>query len=91
MKDIMVCKDKSGGTAVLTTASPASHYGIPVLRIEAYDISGDFGPADIIGEPPKMFTAAEIIAGWASQNGRTAEELTAARKYLAQWPEGPQI
>jgi hypothetical protein len=94
MEDILVCKDSKGGTAILTTASPASHYGIPVLRIDAEDVSGDFGPSDLLGnldEPSKMFHAAGMVAGWAGQPGRTPEEIEAARKYLAQWPEGPQL
>ncbi|HBG38938.1 MULTISPECIES: hypothetical protein [Clostridium] len=91
MDDIMIMQDANGGTAVLTTDSPLSHYGIPVLRIEADDINGDFAPADLIGSPPIIITAASVIAGWADNPERTPEEIAAARKYLSQWPEGPQI
>lgn len=86
MKDILICKDAGGGTAVLTNYSPMSHYGTPVLRIEANDISGDFGPADMVGD----VTAASVVAGWAAQPDRTTEDLQAAIKFLSQWPEGPQ-
>lgn len=91
MKDILIYTDKDGGTAVLTIVSPVSHYGIPVLRIEADDINGDFGPSDIISLTPKPYTAADVVAGWATQDGRTDDELTSARKFLAQWPDGPQL
>ena len=42
MEDILISEDKNGGTAILTTNSPVSHYGIPVLRITAEDVAGDF-------------------------------------------------
>lgn len=88
MEDILISIDPNGGTATLTTASPMSHYGIPVLRIEADDVEGDFGPADIIDGD---MTAAGVILGWANRPGRTEDELRAARLYLGQWPEGPQL
>lgn len=84
--NIIVATDKNGGTAALTTDSPLSHYGAPVLRIEADDIDGDFGPRDIIDGRP----AAYAVAGWAIQAERTPEEIEAAKKFLSQWPEGPQ-
>jgi len=91
MEDILISKDKKGGTAILTTGSPQSHYGIPVLRIEAEDVDGDFGPADQIGNPPNVMTAAGIVAGWARTGKHTKEEIEAARLFLSQWPDGPQI
>ncbi len=87
MNDLLVTQDEKGGTATLTTASPLSHYGLPVLRIEAEDVSGDFGPSDCIA--PGL-TAAGVVAGWAKEEGRTPEELQAARRFLSQWPDGPQ-
>jgi len=94
MEDILISKDDKGGTAILTTDSPMSHYGIPVLRIEAEDVDGDFGPADLIGDldhPERIITAASIVAGWAKTGKRTKEEIEAAGLFLSQWPDGPQL
>jgi hypothetical protein len=96
MRDIIVLKDKDGGTAVLTTASPQSHYGVPVLRIEgAKDIPErgiDYGPADLIAEVKGVpLRGAHIVAGWALGKGRTQAEIQIARQYLRQWPDGPQL
>ena len=91
MEDILITTDPKGGKATLTTDSPQSHYGTPVLRIEAEDVEGDFGPADLIGWPPKMMYAAEVVAGWARQPERTDDERVAAGRFLRQWPEGPQV
>ena len=91
MEDILIMTDKDGGTAVLTTNSPLSSYGIPVLRIDANDVKGDFGPADLIGEPPNLTTAAQVVAGWASQQERTPDEIRAAIKFLSQWVGSPKI
>ena len=94
--DILILEDTNGGTATLTTQSPQSHYGCPVLRIEDDDdrIDGDFGPADLIdfrSLGSGLVSAAEIVYGWAHRPGRTLEEIAAARLFLCQWPEGPQI
>lgn len=97
--NILVTRDAQGGEAWLTTDSPASHYGCPVLRIEADDVDGDFGPADMIDtsgdanriHPERIVTAADVVAGWARSTERTPEEIEAARKFLSQWPDGPQI
>ena len=70
----IIATDPDGGTAVLTTDSPASHYGVPVLRIGAADVEGDFGPADLIGDidrPETLATAACIVAGWAMNAARS--------------------
>ena len=91
MDDITILTDKNGGTAVLTTASPASHYGIPVLRIEANDVDGDFGPGDLLGNLPNVFPAANIVAAWGRAPERTDVEREVAALYLRQWPEGPQV
>lgn len=48
MKDVLITKDESGGTVVLTTDSPLSCYGLPILRVDTLDISEDFGPSDIV-------------------------------------------
>lgn len=82
-------------TAILTTESVASHYGIPVLRIEieAAGMIEDYGPADLVQLPdwPQAVPAAYIVAGWAMRTDRSADERDAARRYCAQWPDGPQV
>jgi hypothetical protein len=88
--DILVLKDKKGGTARLTTDSPMSHYGAPVLRIEAEDIDGDFGPSDLLGNLPNIHTAGGVVMGWLSQTGRTRQEIEAGRKFLMQSPD-PEV
>ena len=77
----LITKDTEGGTAWLTNEHYASRYGIPVLEIAADDVAGVFGPADIIGEAPKLIRGAQIVAGWASVPGRTEEEIIAARAF----------
>lgn len=86
-----ITKDEKGGEAWLTNENSASHYGIPNLEITGEDVSGVFGPADIIGEPPRLITGAQIVVGWAAQAERTDDEREAARSFCAQYPEGPQI
>lgn len=91
---ILIMQDKKGGTAYLTTESTSSHYGMPVLQITAEDIDGDFGPADIIGDldkPDTLLIAAQIVYVWAMNKKRTPEEVQAAKSFLSQWPDGPQI
>lgn len=92
--DILITTDPDGGTAVLTTNSPASHYGCPVLRIEAEDVDGDFGPADLIdfgAVGQGIIPAATIVHAWATAPQRSDEERQAARRFLRQWPDGPQL
>ena len=85
MKGILITKDDKGGTAILTTDSPT-----PVLRVDAEGVKGDFRPEDMIEEDCTT-TAAEVVAGWAITGKHTKKEIEAARLFLAQWPEGPQI
>jgi len=89
MKDILIRKDEKGGTIILTTNSPASTQGIPILKVDTEDTEGEFGPSDIIGED--LLTAAELIVEWAKKGKRNKEEIEAAKLFLSQWPEGPQI
>ena len=74
----------------LTTRSPLSSYGVPVLRVEGRPgrPSGDFGPADLVAPGA---TAAKVVVEWAEMEARTEEELQAARVFLRQWPHGPQL
>lgn len=47
------------------------------------------GPADpLYGD---HWTAAHAVASWALIPHRSAAEVAAARAYLAQWPQGPQL
>lgn len=86
--DFLILTDGDGGTLRLTTDSPASHYRIPVLVADAADLSGHFGPADRLGA--SGLTAADLVVHWATQAGRSPEELAAARLFLGQWPESAE-
>ena len=87
MIDILIETDLVGGSARLTTQSAASKHGRPVLRVEAGDALGDFGPTELIGG----VTAAQIVADWATCFDRTEKERAAAQRFLEQWPAGPQV
>jgi len=84
--------DPSGAMAYLTTESPASRDEALVLAVRAGDVDGDFGPADLIYDAgvPAM-TAAALVEVWASSPDRSDDEIEAARRFCAQWPEGPQV
>lgn len=73
---------------ILTTDSPASHYGSPALRDEHDTVTPDYGPADLL---PTDESAAALVMRWATRPHRTKEERDAARLFLAQWPDGPQL
>lgn len=75
--NIIIAKSELGYIC-LTTESPASSYGTPVLRVESLEVSGDFGPNDPFGGVP----AAQVVRKWMSGSGRTDEELEAGRKFL---------
>ena len=91
--DYVIIRDPEGGVAKLTNQSPSSRYGVPVLEITGVDIEGDFGPADILDYRPGSapLYAAAIVVAWGSQHGRNPTERAAARMFLRQWPDGPQI
>ena len=94
MKDIIISRDTNGGMATLTTNSLQSHDGCPVLHIKAGDTDRDFGPADMVGSGligEGMRPAADVVALWAHQATRTANEIEAACHFLSRWPDGPQI
>lgn len=90
MSDYLILSDHDGGTARLVTDSTASSYGIPVLVLDGEDIRGDFGPADVLPTDQPL-TGADLVARWGSEPERTTSELKAARLFLGQWPDGPQI
>jgi len=85
----LILTDDDGGTTRLTTEHAASSYKIPVLVIEAEDVAGVFGPADLIGD--SGISGADVVAAWGRAPERTDHERDAARRYLQQWPDGPQI
>jgi hypothetical protein len=79
----------------LTTESSGSHSGIPVLRVKhpAYEDSVDLGPADFVpcGEDEPPGTAAELLVHIHAKRPLTGEALDGARRFLSQWPDGPQL
>jgi hypothetical protein len=88
MSDVLIYTNPNGHTATLTTDSPASHYGISALHLEGVGMDNlpDLGPADVL---PSGLTAAHLVCAVADRLSDTARQ--AARKFLAQWPEGPQL
>lgn len=81
-----------GPTVRLTTDSPASSYGVPVLRIED-DTPTDYGPADIVVTPdyPRGERAAHIVCEHADDWPEGSAEWLACQAFCRQWPEGPQV
>ena len=85
---------KQIGSYDLTTDHPASHYGIPAI---VADDGQAVGPADIVtganalllGGP--MMTAAEMVIHDIQHHDWTPDEIKAARAWLHQWPDGPQL
>jgi len=87
----LISANACDGDAWLTNESRASRYGIPVLEVTRGDVSGTFGPKDIIGEPPPLFCTAQVVLSWGMKPDRTVDERDAARRFLSQWPAGPQL
>lgn len=100
--EIVIYENEVGGKNVtLTTDSPQSHYGIPVLRYENFACP-DFGPADMLPDFHPEFdgqlgidgvSAAEIVILFAL---READKLSGNKikfidSFLRQWPVGPQV
>jgi len=73
----------------LTTEHPKSHYGVPVLL---HLRSGDtYVAADVIKPLPNanLLTAAAYVLR--HRRKLSGEDRVAARNFLRQWPEGPQL
>ena len=95
MSAIRIYDGPSDMTVSLTTESPMSHHGVPVLRIEGEGFE-DMGPADQL---PSGMLAADFVCRWAEGGDPdagtfaecTAEGRRMARAFCAQWPAGPQI
>ena len=93
--------DYTFGVFTLTTAHPASHYGIPVLLDET---GHAFGPAENVDVPetqaifgPEPYTAAQLVY-WLARNAERGQQdplpvgvYDCIRLYLSQWPDGPQL
>lgn len=82
--NITISQDESGVTCSLTTDSPSSHYGVPVVRFHRLDYP-DCGPGD--PWPPlegmlEPMLVGEYMAGWLQEPGRTGDEISAARLFL---------
>ncbi len=77
------------GSFQLTTEHPKSHYGIPVLL---HRQSGDtYVAANVIKPLPNahLLTAAAFILRHSRK--LVGEDRMAAKNFLRQWPEGPQL
>ena len=73
----------------LTTESVSSHYGIPVLL---HRQSGQcYRPADVLKPLPNAHLL--IAATFVLRHSRKleGEDRTAAKNFLRQWPDGPQL
>lgn len=87
---ILLFTEQDGTEHILTTESPASHYGIPAYRIE--DVEGsDYGPSDFIVFSGLQLLAGGVVAFWARLEDRTEQEIDAAKRFCAQDPNGPQV
>lgn len=65
-----------------------------MLLVDAEDVNGVFGPADLIGELEDRagaFPAAAIVVAPGHDLARTAEERKAADMFLQQRAEAPQV
>ena len=86
--EITLFTDREGIEYKLTTESPQSHYGIPVVRAED-ESPNDYGPGDMLGFCGLPVIAGGLVALWARLDGRTEQEIDIAKSFLAQAPEGP--
>lgn len=75
--------------AEMTTDSPLSHYGIPVLRITDCPNAGDYGPAETVGAP-LVGEPGISAAAFAIQQIAFGLDEADVRAFCAQWPDGPQ-
>lgn len=89
----LILTDEEGGTVHLTTDSPKSKDGIPVLRIVAADVKGEYTAENVILNPANpmdmslITPAADVVAWWMLEPGRTAEEFRAGELFLSTRPD----
>lgn len=90
MKDLLIYKGPFGHIATLTTESPASRYGNPVLRVVDPDGADwlDYGPLDVL---PSGLTAAELVVMATSDGAWRCDDLVLCQRFTRNWPEGPQV
>ena len=65
----LIVTDAIDGTVRLTTDSPTAHIGMPILGIECEELSGDFAPADMLGDPERGVAGAETAGRHRSRLG----------------------
>ena len=88
----LVLNDPDGGMVYLTTDSPASSYGVPVLEVRAGAFDGIYWPSAPLWEKGAgSMTAAGLVKKWADSPDRSDAEIEAARRFLRHWPRGPQV
>lgn len=85
--DILIASDDKGGAMRLTNQTESSRDGSLVLSIKDEEVSGDFGPTDMIDFSSVgggLLPAEDIISGWLQTGVRQPEELEAGRLFLHQ-------
>jgi len=76
---------------MLTSDHPLAHDGVPVL-VRRYAESTPYGPADFLDLPPSHVggrTAAHLV--WCMAQRFEGEERENVKRFLRQWPDGPQL
>ena len=72
----------------LRFSTKGGSYGMPVAYFHG-DARG-YSPAEVIRRDGRI--AGHVVLLWASMRfERTEEEYQLARRYLSQWPDGPQL
>jgi hypothetical protein len=87
--NFLVHADHLAGEIRLTTGGPFRHHINELVLCSDGDEA--FRPSDMITTEDRTVLAAVMVYEWASRDGRTEEEMNAARRYLGRWPTGPQI
>jgi hypothetical protein len=68
------------------------HPFLPTAEVNTAHLRGTFGPAAVIvGKDQTLRTVAQAVVEWATRPERTQEEREAAKRFLEQWPQGPQL
>ena len=88
--EITIFTDRDGIEHKLTTESSLSSYGIPVYRVED-DSPTDHGPVDLVHFAGLPISCEGVVAFWARIEGRTKEEIEAAKAFLSQNPQGFKV